>query len=50
MRQSEEQLEKDLKTLRRLEKNYKIDEGLVKRAKNYLTHHETVVDHLTAED
>lgn len=50
MRKSEEDLEKDLKTLSRVSKFYSLDKSLVNRSKGYLINHQNVIDQLTPEE
>ena len=44
MRKNEEKLEKDLRTLHRMDKYYTIDKSLMNKTKGYLVNHETYID------
>ncbi len=50
MRKNEEGLEKDLRTLGRIEKFYNVEENLVSKAKGYLINHQHNIDQLTPEE
>ena len=44
MRKNEEKLEKDLRTLHRIDKYYTIDKSLVNKTKGFLVNHENYID------
>lgn len=44
MRKNEENLEKDLRTLNRIDKTYTVDKSLISKTKGYLLNHENYID------